>query len=96
MTKTKTTKKIEIQDGNKANMFKKVYIPGYMCRRFNFNMCPNQNDASCGAPWNAALTHYRPEIFLSPIFIKIFTHDLLRNLRFLSFLEFSKSVFFSL
>jgi len=51
----KNYKKIEIQDGNKPNMFKRINIPPYMCRRFNFNICPNQNDASCGAPWNAAL-----------------------------------------
>ena len=47
--------KNENQDGNKTGMFKKVYVPGYVCRRFNFNACPNQGDASCAAPWNSAL-----------------------------------------
>jgi hypothetical protein len=30
-------------------------IPGYICRRFNNNLCPHQNDDSCGAPWNNAV-----------------------------------------
>jgi len=29
----------------------KVFIPGYICRRFNFNSCPSQKDDFCMAPW---------------------------------------------
>jgi hypothetical protein len=30
-------------------------IPSYICRRFNYNQCPTQNDDSCSAPWNNAV-----------------------------------------
>ena len=33
----------------------RTFIPGYMCKRYNFNMCPFQKDDSCPAPWNSAL-----------------------------------------
>ena len=45
------------QDGYKGNpsQFNKVHVPSYVCRRYNFGICPTQKDENCPAPWNSAL-----------------------------------------
>jgi hypothetical protein len=32
--------------------FKKLMVPNGVCRRFNLNICPNQSDDTCIAPWD--------------------------------------------
>jgi hypothetical protein len=34
----------------------KQYVPPGVCRRFNYNFCPNQSDTSCPAPWDTSKT----------------------------------------
>ena len=34
--------------------FKRVFVPTGVCRRYNLNVCPNQADATCNAPWDAS------------------------------------------
>ena len=36
------------------NRDRKIF-PGFLCRRFNFKICPSQNDDVCNAPWNSSL-----------------------------------------
>ena len=33
----------------------KFFFPGFLCRRFNFKICPHQNDDTCTAPWSPTL-----------------------------------------
>jgi hypothetical protein len=40
--------------GNSKN--NKPFIPPGVCRRFSFNFCPNQTDATCLAPWDTSKT----------------------------------------
>ena len=30
-------------------------MPGDVCRRFNYKICPTQNDDSCSAPWDPSV-----------------------------------------
>ena len=33
----------------------KKFFPGFLCRRFNFKICPQQNDDTCTTPWSTTL-----------------------------------------
>jgi hypothetical protein len=40
-------------EGNDKKRSDRPFIPLGLCRRFNFNSCPHQKDASCTATWDS-------------------------------------------
>ena len=43
------------QNQNKFQQKERKVMPGNVCRRLNFKVCPNQTDETCTAPWETAL-----------------------------------------
>ena len=43
------------------------WIPPFLCRRFNNNVCPNQADLSCLAPWDSSKTLAHQCAYQNPV-----------------------------
>ncbi len=54
-TNQKTRESKPNQNQNKFQQKEKKVMPGNVCHRFNYKVCPNQADETCFAPWDSAL-----------------------------------------